>query len=432
MSTDRDFDRLARAWLDLLPSEAPDRAVDAVLQAIETTPQVRQPWRWLNWRFPAMNRAPVLIGAAAVIAVAGLGALFGSRSGPPVAATPIPSPSTAASASATAVGSPLPAELQGRWMGDHSDLAGVVPDAGTTILFTETGIALSEASSGPRVVLRAAASAAGPGRLRLTDIGSTGVCASGNTGLYAWVRSSDGRTLTITAEGDDCASRADAVAGTWWLMGCKDPDNYCLGQLSAGQYASQFIAPRLDRGATWSGNFGAVRYAVPDGWANSSDLPESFELMPTNVFATAAAGEADRSIGIATQPAPLAKDATCQSLAPAGRGSTMAELVTWIGDVPGLIATDPRPITIGGMPGRWFDLRADPAFTTGCHENRTTIVEYQTAMYSGLLGSERQRLIYLDLGDGDVLSITIRTANPADFDAFVAEALPIVESLTFE
>ena len=50
MTANDDFDRIARAWLDLMPDEAPDRAVHAVLQAVETTPQVRRPWRWLPWR----------------------------------------------------------------------------------------------------------------------------------------------------------------------------------------------------------------------------------------------------------------------------------------------------------------------------------------------------------------------------------------------
>ena len=42
MTSERDFDRLAQAWLELGPDEAPDRAVAAVLQAAETTPQVRR------------------------------------------------------------------------------------------------------------------------------------------------------------------------------------------------------------------------------------------------------------------------------------------------------------------------------------------------------------------------------------------------------
>ena len=40
MTESRNPDRLIRAWLDLMPDEAPDRVVSAVLQAVEATPQV--------------------------------------------------------------------------------------------------------------------------------------------------------------------------------------------------------------------------------------------------------------------------------------------------------------------------------------------------------------------------------------------------------
>lgn len=50
MTDERDFDRLARAWLDLGTNEAPDRVVAAVPQAAETRPQVRCPHRWTIWR----------------------------------------------------------------------------------------------------------------------------------------------------------------------------------------------------------------------------------------------------------------------------------------------------------------------------------------------------------------------------------------------
>ena len=79
MSDERDFDRLARAWLELGPSEAPDRAVSAVLLAVETTPQVRRPSQ-RTWRFPNMTR--YAIAGAVVVALVVLvgGGLLLSRS----------------------------------------------------------------------------------------------------------------------------------------------------------------------------------------------------------------------------------------------------------------------------------------------------------------------------------------------------------------
>jgi hypothetical protein len=52
-----------------------------------------------------------------------------------------------------------------------------------------------------------------------------------------------------------------------------------------------------------------------------------------------------------------------------------------------------------------------------------------TSQPSGVIGEQRQRLILLDIGAGDVLAIALISEDPATFDAFVAEAMPVVESV---
>jgi hypothetical protein len=49
-----------------------------------------------------------------------------------------------------------------------------------------------------------------------------------------------------------------------------------------------------------------------------------------------------------------------------------------------------------------------------------------------IAGVERERLIVLDLGQGDVIGIRIFSHDPARFDALVAQAMPIIESIQFE
>jgi hypothetical protein len=63
-----DFEQMTRAWLDLMPSEAPDRTVAAVLQVIERTPQLRPPL-FAPRRFQPMNRVTLAAMAAALAAV---------------------------------------------------------------------------------------------------------------------------------------------------------------------------------------------------------------------------------------------------------------------------------------------------------------------------------------------------------------------------
>ena len=120
MTTDRDFDRLARAWLELGPDEAPDRVVAAVLQAADTMPQVRRRVAWPTWRPLQMNRLLLLAGTAVLlVALIGGGAFIvgsrapsvalpsqdaGASTAPAASTTPVPSATAIPSASASASG----------------------------------------------------------------------------------------------------------------------------------------------------------------------------------------------------------------------------------------------------------------------------------------------------------------------------------------
>jgi virginiamycin B lyase len=110
MTDDRNFDRIARAWLELGPNEAPDRAVSAVLQVVATTPQVRRWSQRLSWRYPTMNRlylagslalaAAVVIGGVLVLCpknqsnVSGPSPTESASSSPASSALPNPQPVT--------------------------------------------------------------------------------------------------------------------------------------------------------------------------------------------------------------------------------------------------------------------------------------------------------------------------------------------------
>ena len=76
MTDDRSLERAARSWLETGPTEAPDRAVEAALLRIETTPQERD--LRIPWRLPRMT-TPARVAAAAVIGVLAIGGASSAR-----------------------------------------------------------------------------------------------------------------------------------------------------------------------------------------------------------------------------------------------------------------------------------------------------------------------------------------------------------------
>jgi hypothetical protein len=214
-------------------------------------------------------------------------------------------------------------------------------------------------------------------------------------------------------------------------MGCTIENDNCLGLLDAGTYKSQFITPRLEADATWRPMVGALTYTVPDGWANSSDWPETFELVPASELPPVAETDRRRNIGVFRQPSAMSQDRPCSDEVEPGVGRTIEDLVAWLPTVPGLVTTAPTPITIGGHAGQMLDIGLDPDWTATCEEGTEPVV---TFLNPGIAvgESQRVRLILLDLGDGDVVATGIWTRDQATFDAFIPEAMEVVESFRFE
>jgi hypothetical protein len=371
-----------------------------------------------------------------VTAMLGL-AVIGCGSGSTTATGPPPSvpESPLAVASEPVLGGSIRQDLRYRWMGGHRDVPGVLPLAGTSIILSADDFALTQSGgSGDRHLLSSSASAVSVGQVRLELTANAAGCTAGNVGLYSWSLSPSGRTLTIGGKEDECSPRLAALRGAWWRMACKDPhDDVCLGDLDAGTYGSQYIVPRLDPGVDWEPVFGALTYTVPDGWANSADWPDRLNLVPSTDFAkvTPDQQEVDSEVLVFTQPIALKQGAPCFTGEPqSGVGRTVDDLITWLDQVPGLTVTESKAVSLDGNPGQWVDLRVDPDRTSACEELEFMKPSGGDPVVIG--GEERERLILLDLGQGDVVGIRIFSRNPASFDALVAEAMPIVESFQFK
>jgi hypothetical protein len=233
MSADRNPDRIVRAWLELMPDEAPDRTIAAVRQAVETTSQVRRPLVG-RWRLPTMNRL-ALAGAASLIAVAAVFVALGSRPQngvgsptPSPTASATPSPSIAASPSATPLVSGLGSGMgyattapdflrSATWVADAGTIPGltaaeprirlkVSPD-GNLVSVVETAAGLTTLNSQPV--------SGGASELSLVATSAASGCAVGDFGHYQIHQSTDGLTMTLTAVADACQLRSATLARTW-------------------------------------------------------------------------------------------------------------------------------------------------------------------------------------------------------------------------
>jgi TolB protein len=134
MTDDRSLERAARSFIEAGPTQAPDRAVEAALLRIETTPQERD--LRIPWRFPSMTTPARLAVAAAVGVLLAGGAIyyFGGPNQPAVGG---PRPSPSSSAPSSPVASPRASSSGARL--DYTDLpgwivferAGKAPDGST-------------------------------------------------------------------------------------------------------------------------------------------------------------------------------------------------------------------------------------------------------------------------------------------------------------
>ena len=90
MTDEQRFEREARAWLDLGPTRAPDRTVEAALLEIDQTPQERD--LRIPWRLPVMNPLTRVAVAAALVVVTAGAAILVLRLPSGVGVTPTGSP----------------------------------------------------------------------------------------------------------------------------------------------------------------------------------------------------------------------------------------------------------------------------------------------------------------------------------------------------
>jgi hypothetical protein len=177
-----------------------------------------------------------------------------------------------------------------------------------------------------------------------------------------------------------------------------------------------------------------LRVTTPAGWqlSGGADSARSVAFSPT----AQPSGDTPIEILVMSGPFVAAADADCQGRPAVGAGATSAELVAAFSSGPAVRATAAGTVDIGGHAGQVFDFQLAPAWTGTCSWSEgkpATLILLATAQGPGfgLGGTERARLILVDVGDR-VVAIIVSSPDSATAPSVVAQTMPIVESITFE
>jgi hypothetical protein len=213
----------------------------------------------------------------------------------------------------------------------------------------------------------------------------------------------------VASASPSAASSAAAVFPGWFTP--ESADNGA-GVLTSGSQATRSFRP-------------GFTFTVPAGWVNDVDTAEFYGLFPdtpANEAEFARSGEHAQQIFMGVVDTPGL--GICEGVGDT-HGSTAAELVDSLVASEGLVTSEPVDVTIGGLSGTRVDAHLDPDWTGSCSgdpESRPTKDDKDF----------RGRFVFLDIPGGGKLMIIVDSVHAADFEAFVAEAMPIVESFQFD
>lgn len=451
MRPQRDIESVLDAWLAPGPTEMPDGLFHDALERVERTPQ--RGAGWTPRRFTAMlSPFKVPLAAVVVALVIALVALPLAQAPSEVAA---PAPSVSPSPSALAA----PDDLVGQWAGAPRRVQGLsFPTTLAQWKLSPPAFRTEYAET----TLISAASSVGPGMLQLESRVDIGGCAAGDVGTYRYTLSDDGTRAEIVAIDDTCPGRAAFLAGSWTRTSCTLGVS-CVGPLAAGRHGSALVDPRGGQRDAPVARPGGLTYDLPAGWANAWDWLSSTRLVPMTAYRRMQDGEGiwPDQVSVWAHPVALTQqEPDCLLREDPAGGTTVESLAAWLATHSGLVAGEPEAVEIDGHPGLVIDIDMDadasnvcpaayggfpavPLFGSGAGigddgrladwDSGGWESDYWDFAAGGVCAdclSDPQRIILLDL-DGDPLVILVDTTEPEDFDDFIEDAMPIVESFEF-
>jgi hypothetical protein len=441
MNRNDDIERVLEHWLADGPVHMSDRLFNGTFERIDALPKRRLPS--LGLRLPTMN-LNLRVAAATAAVVVGLAgvALVGWSHFPNVGAAPTRSPAP----SATMLPSAVMQSLNARW-----DSVGTRPAPGAqygapTEFEMTPGLAIVNGFKGS-VASTVKAQSDGTLLFVVTEPQASltnkhWTCATGDQGRYGVHLSDDRSTLTLTARDDACASRAAILPGDWTRSTCDLTAQGCITQLSPGRHDAIGFRP--------FGGSGSASYAVPAGWAVTYLPPTWQNDTASSIFDLRRQSDGSSPISIWSNVVPTAWRPIANSSPPScedaavGVAKTPQAVATWLATVPGVVASAPEPITIGGLAGVMVDLSLSPGWTMHCGSYSTEGDPPSSPLYDSepvvifslaagstvtLDPGAQTRAIMLD-ANGQILLVVISDQSSA-WDATLAETMPIASGLEF-
>lgn len=397
-------------------------------------------------RFAAIAAAALAIGLAVVPA---LGPSDLVAPSPTPIPTPYPSPQ------------PMPASLTWWWGADPRPLEGWTMNQEAAQLVMDDG-ALRLALRSSNASINSTVLETAPGILELTSIRGGYGCTTGDIGTWSYTLSEGGTKLDLTSIAETCDLRSQVLPGRWTRGSC-DVQGACMGALTPGTHSSgnfdPTVTPGGPDGVVAKAREGALRFTVPDGWANRVDWLYQFWLVPMDDY-NAQRENPDAPldvIGFLNEPVAMASgdaDPDCFAAAE-GIGTSRDDLAAWLLSHPGLTVTEDEPITFedhlrepgGTVTARVFDVDLAPGTTLTCTDaNGPTVPLFGSAeAFTSAQGWDDQYLRFASWAVGstgqdtdpmriviaDGLVIIIDSADPAGAATLIEQAMPIVESVTF-
>lgn len=428
MTHERDFDRIAQAWLSVGPNEAPDRAVAAVLDALATTPQVRRPWRRPIWRQIRMSpRTFAIVATLALAVVIGSSLLLREQAN---VAHPSPSPSV------------VPADvfpsLVAKWAGAPHTVTGIAEGSIVRASINDAGLWQISGATVPNG-LNSKVAVTGPDSLTLTALDDA-TCRKGDVGTYRIALSPGKKRLTLTSESEPCAARSIVVSGDWIRNDCTTGrgiaggDFDCYGNLEPGTYPSREVDLRHEIGNGETTTFGALTFTVPAGWSHVADNANRFWLMKSDEYARLGSGDVtDASVYVFGHPQAASQAQGCPSEPQPGVGLSVPALMDFVTSLRSVDSTAPREITINGRSAQWTDLRMAPSWNGTCDwfDGPIAPLMYANTGVDGISPTLMMRMVLVDIGHGDTVLIEISVEDPTRWESVVAEGMQIVQSMRF-